>query len=226
MNQIASNRRLWNEGQKELRRELSSSGQIDRAIALFLNQHAMLHAAEMAETAPWSFEDAIFEDISAGMVRRVPRNREHSVAWCIWHAARIEDVTMNLLVAGAAQIFERDGWRKRMKVAGRDTGNGMDAAAAAELSNAIDIGALRSYRVAVGRRTQEIVQQLRPEQLHEKVETSRLERVMAEGAVLETEQGLIDYWGKRTVAGLLLMPPTRHNMVHLNEAWQLRQQRQ
>lgn len=27
-----------------------------------------------------------------------------------------------------------------------------------------------------------------------------------------------DYWSRRTIAGLLLMPATRHNFVHLNEA--------
>jgi hypothetical protein len=26
-----------------------------------------------------------------------------------------------------------------------------------------------------------------------------------------------EYWGGLTLAGLLLMPPTRHNLIHLNE---------
>jgi len=29
---------------------------------------------------------------------------------------------------------------------------------------------------------------------------------------------LVACWGGLTLAGLLLMPPTRHNFVHLNEA--------
>ena len=43
-----------------------------------------------------------------------------------------------------------------------------------------------------------------------------------EGAVVEGARGLLDYWGGLTIAGLLLMPPTRHNFVHLNEAWMLK----
>jgi hypothetical protein len=35
--------------------------------------------------------------------------------------------------------------------------------------------------------------------------------------------GIVDYWGSRTIAGLLLMPPTRHNFTHLNEARMLKQ---
>jgi hypothetical protein len=36
---------------------------------------------------------------------------------------------------------------------------------------------------------------------------------------------LLDYWGKQKVAGLLLMPATRHLMVHLNEAVRLKARR-
>lgn len=46
----------------------------------------------------------------------------------------------------------------------------------------------------------------------------RLQRLKDEGAVLEGADWLIKYWSGLTVAGLLLMPPTRHNFVHLNEA--------
>jgi hypothetical protein len=45
------------------------------------------------------------------------------------------------------------------------------------------------------------------------------------GAVLEDAYGLIKYWGNRNIAGLLLMPPTRHCLVHHNEALQLKRRR-
>ncbi len=41
----------------------------------------------------------------------------------------------------------------------------------------------------------------------------------------QQQRDLIDYWGNRTFAGLLLMPPTRHNMVHLNEAYRIKNRR-
>ena len=64
---------------------------------------------------------------------------------------------------------------------------------------------------------------LSPEDLKKKVDPQRLQRVLAEGAVEPAAMGLIEYWGGRSVAGLLLMPPTRHNFVHLNEALRLKQ---
>ena len=212
--------------QTELHRILTSFSQHDKAIQLFLTQHAMLHSARMTQTASWSFEDEVFADVTEEQIRRIPRACDHSIAWLIWHMARCEDITMNLLVAGSPQILHRDGWLGRMKITARDTGNAMDEEGIIKFSDAIDIEALRAYRVAVGRRTQEIVKQLRPEELKQKVKPSRVERVRDEGAVVEAASGIVDYWSKRTVAGLLLMPATRHNLVHLNEALQLKRRRQ
>ncbi len=78
--------------------------------------------------------------------------------------------------------------------------------------------ALREYRAAVGKRTREAVQALQPGDLRRKAQPERLQRLLDEGAVVPESRYLIDYWGGLTLAGLLLMPPTRHCFVHLNEA--------
>ena len=183
----------------------------------------MLHSAKLARSKLWSFEDEVWQDTTEEMARCIPRGSDHSIAWCIWHLARIEDVTMNLLVAGSPQLLHRDDWLKRIGVTVRDTGNAMDKASVARLSAAIDIEALRAYRLAVGRRTREIVKRLEPQELRQKVDAARLQQVMAQGALVEAASGIADYWGKRTIAGLLLMPPTRHNFIHLNEALRIKQ---
>jgi hypothetical protein len=200
--------------------------QHDKAIRLFLRQHTMLHSAKMVKSELWSFEDGILNDMTEGQIRRIPQNCEHSVAWCIWHIARIEDVTMNLLVAGNPQIFSQGDWAERMNVTVYDTGNEKDPKKLAELSAQIDIEALRAYRIAVGRKTQEIVQELGPENLKQKVDPTRVQQVLNEKAVVEEARSIVDYWSKRDIAGLLLMPATRHNLVHLNEALRLKRRRQ
>jgi hypothetical protein len=192
---------------------------------LFLSQHAALHSGEIDQIGSWSFEDEILNDLDEETVRRIPLNCEHSIAWCIWHISRIEDVTMNMLVAGSAQLLGEDKWQDRMAVSAIDTGNLMDEENVVDLSAKIDIASLRTYRLAVGRRTREIVKVLQPADLSKKVDPRHLQRVADEGAVVEAAQGLIDYWGKRTIAGLLLMPPTRHNFIHLNEATGLKNRR-
>ena len=223
---MESYRKSLNKRQTELRRILMSFRQHDKAIQLFLSQHAMLHSAKMARTELWSFEDEVLNDMTEDQIRRLPQNCDHSIVWCIFHIARIEDVAMNMLVAGTPQILNRGNWLERMKVTVRDTGNEMYEKGVVNLSTKIDIKALRAYRVAVGRRTREIVKRLQPEELKKKVDPSRLRQVMDEGAVVKAAGYITDYWGKRNIAGLLLMPATRHHIVHLNEALRIKQSRQ
>jgi hypothetical protein len=230
MSEVSSFRKRWNKHQGELRQLLEDGSQFDEAIKLCLSQHAALHAAELAaESAidePYSYADALLNDMTEEQIRRIPSKEDHSVAWLLWHMARIEDVAMNILVAGGPQIMNQADWLERMGIDIMNTGNLMDEVAVVELSAAVDVEALRAYRLAVGWQTRSIIQNLRPEQLKEKVDPARLERVIAEGAVVEEARDLIDYWGKRTMAGLLLMPATRHNFVHLNEAERLKKRRQ
>jgi hypothetical protein len=218
-------RKLCLKRQTELRQILTRSGQHDEAIQLFLSQHARLHSADVAGTEPWSFEDEVLDDMTEEQIRRIPRNCEHSVAWIIWHIARCEDITMNLLVTGSPQVLNQEGRLDRIKAPICHAGNAMDEAGMARFSDAVDIDELRAYRVAVGRRTREIVQQLGPEDLKRKVDPARLQRIWDEGAVVEEASGIVDYWGKRDVAGLLLMPASRHLIIHLNEALKLKRRR-
>jgi len=219
---VDEQRKAWNKRQTELRELLLSFEQPQKALEMFMKQHAMVHSAGMAKAGGPSFEDEVLDDMPVEQMRHIPKGSDHSVAWLIWHMARIEDVTMNLLVAGEPQIFNQDKWFERLQTGCRNTGNAMKEADSASLSATVDLVQLRAYRLAVGRRTREIVKGLRPEQLKQKVNPARLQLALDEGAVLPEAQGLIDYWGRRTVAGLLLMPPTRHNFIHLNEAQRLK----
>ncbi len=211
-------RKNWNENQQKLRRFLARPEDHQKAVDLFLVQHAMVHSAKEFEMGLYSFEDEIWGGLDDPSARFVPPKFEHSIVWCFWHLTRCEDITMNLLVAGTSQLLLQDGWFERMRVPARDTGNAMDASGIADFSARIDIAALSAYRQAVVRRTREIVKGLRPEDMKRKTDPVRLQQALEAGAVLSSQQWLIDYWAGLTVAGLLLMPPTRHNLVHLNEA--------
>jgi hypothetical protein len=224
------NRKFWNQEHQKLQRALST-GDHGKAIELFLNQHAMVHSAKVSKTKLWSFEDEVLNDTTEAQIRCIPpgsSSNGHSIAWILFHLARIEDITMNMLVAGSPQLFVRDGWAKKLKVTTLcvHSGNQMDEVSVATLSAQIDTDALRIYRQSVGRGTRARVGKLKPEELKQKVESARLQKVMEEGALLPAAIGILNYWSKRTIAGLLLMPPTRHNFLHLNEALRIKQRLQ
>ncbi len=222
---LEANRKICQKQQKELRQKLLSAGEYQEACQLFFRQHAMLHSERMSRKGLFSLEDELFEDLSDESARRIPVGSEHSIVWNIWHIARIEDVTMNILVAGTQQVMDRADWQKEMKVEFYDTGNATKMENIKELSNSIDLSNLRAYRAAVGRRTREIVKDIQPQDLKIKVDPDRIEQLRASGAVVEEASELLDYWSKRNIAGLLLMPATRHNLVHLNESLRLKEKK-
>lgn len=214
-----------NKQQTVLREALKGAVNHEQAIQLCLEQNARLHSAKVTPITIWSFEDEILNDLSEDLFRRIPANEEHSIVWCIWHLARIEDTAMNFLVAGNQPIFEQNDWFERMGVPFRDAGNEMSAEDTINLSTRIDLQALRAYRVAVGRRTQEIIAGLTSEDIKHKVDPERIQQVLEAGAIKAESSYITDYWGKRDIRGLLLMPATRHNIVHLNEAVRLKKKR-
>jgi hypothetical protein len=89
-----------------------------------------------------------------------------------------------------------------------------------EFSRNINMQELKDYRIAVGRKTREIIGKLEYHDMKRKFEKHSLERILDEGAVVDTEgaKWLIDFWGRKNVAGIILMPGTRHQVVHINEA--------
>ncbi|HGM3526078.1 TPA: hypothetical protein ACKORX_000403 [Clostridioides difficile] len=52
-----------------------------------------------------------------------------------------------------------------------------------------------------------------------KVSPIDLERILVTGGVIKHEDSiwLLDFWGNKDIAGILLMPSTRHVILHLND---------
>ena len=217
-----ANRKLWNDGHQILRRALASHD-YQKAIEQFMIQHAMVHSKKVSRMDVWSFEDELWQGLTESAFRAIPPNSEHSIAWMLFHIARIEDITMNLLIAGTPQLYLKDGWAKKLKSTIPHSANKMDDESVVQLSTALDMQALRMYRIAVGQRTRAIVKKIRVEEFDQKVNPKRLQKVLAEGAVTPEAMEIVNYWGSRTIAGLLLMPATRHNLLHLNEALRVKQ---
>ncbi len=65
------NRKFWNDGQQKLRRALDSNDHLN-AIEYFLTQHAMVHTKKMSRMDLWSFEDEIWQGLTAETFRAIP----------------------------------------------------------------------------------------------------------------------------------------------------------
>ena len=221
-----SNRVEWNNRHKALRQALKNPAELNQAKQLFLDLQAPLHARSVSFTEGWNLEEELWQELTEAQFRCVPPGEEQSIAWILWHLARIEDAAMNVLVADREQVISQPDWARRLHSPIMDTANRISPEEIKVLSAEVGFEALRVYRSAVGQRTREVVFQLGAVDIQRKTPPQRLQRLLDEGAVLPKAQGVLDYWGGLTVAGLLLMPPTRHCLVHLNEALKLKHKAQ
>jgi hypothetical protein len=81
------------------------------------------------------------------------------------------------------------------------------------------VPALREYRWAVGRRTKEIAQALRPEQLSEKVDLALVRKAVAAGSYGPKADGaqIEKTWSTRTKGYALSTYGVSHNIGHWGE---------
>jgi len=215
-----SRRSLWNERQTYLREIILKPDKFAEAVKVCLEQHSMVHSSEMSGANIETFEDELWKGLDDTAFRSAVGVKGRTVAYGIWHSSRIEDITMNVLVACSNQVIDSDNWLSRINSSIYDTGNEMNAGEIFEFSKKINMQELRNYRIAVGRRTRELIQGFKPVDLKRRFDDTSLEKIFDIGAVSRDKAAswLVDFWGRKNVAGILLMPATRHHVVHINES--------
>ena len=209
----------WGVNLQNLRSIIKKDNHLDESKNLILDLHAMVYFSEMSEIKQTTFEDKLWKNLEETTARTTVNKKGRTILYGLWHSTRIEDITMNLLVMGKEQLFEKDNWFDRINSPIRHTGNSLDNNQILELSSLINIEELKAYRIAVGRNSQNIIRGLSLGDLKRKVYKENLQRILDEKAVdnTETANWLIDFWSKKDVAGIILMPCLRHQLVHINE---------
>lgn len=211
------------EQHKELNAVIRKPDKIEKAKQLFLDLHAKLHLSTISNTEQ-NEVDILLNDLAPHEYGIMPTSKDETIAWVLWHIARIEDLTMNILVANSTQIFN-DEWKKRLNVPIFDTGNALSDDEIMDLSRQLNIENLIEYRNTVGQKTRDIVKSLSADDMKRKVSAQGLEAIKQSGGVTDQDDSrwLLDFWGKKDVAGLCLMPPTRHVIMHLNDCCKWKQ---
>jgi hypothetical protein len=181
------------------------------AITFFLLRYGPLHEGLV---------DDLLASLSEAQVRGRPHPGVNTVAWLLWHTARIEDVGVNRFLTDGTQVLDAGGWLGRLRVGRRDVGTGMSDAAVDELSAGVDLTALRGYWQAVAARTLAVVDTLRGADLDAPVPAERVKQVaLSEGAVAPGAEWLAEFWAQdRSRAWVLAQTALLHVYGHYYEA--------
>lgn len=88
------------------------------------------------------------EGLSEEQLHHVPEGQSHSIAWVMWHAARIEDMFINQVFQRKPSEFESNGWADKtgLPAEGFGTGQSTDEAASVHIK---DVNAFDDYRETV-----------------------------------------------------------------------------
>ena len=193
------------------------------ALQMFLRDHARTHSAAVGGAeGGMGFEDLLVSGMTDEQLRQRPHPGTNSMVWLLWHMARAEDMGVNMLVAHQPTVLEEGGWLERLGLTRHDMGAGMSDDEVGDLTQRLDFATLREYRVAVGRRTTEVVERMRPEELDELIDVESVERAYSDGVVSERAAWVRQFAGGKTKAFMLGHVGTGHNFMHLGEAWCLR----
>ncbi len=84
----------------------------------------------------------------------VPEDGSHSIAWCLWHTSRVEDLIISR-VTDEPQVWNEE-WANRTGLSLEGFGTGMSDADARQVRVA-DLAALGSYQDAVFERTSQFL---------------------------------------------------------------------
>ncbi|MGL1894700.1 MAG: hypothetical protein OCD02_23980 [Spirochaetaceae bacterium] len=214
------NRKTWGDKHKEFRAAINKAGTYDYGMELFMDLHGKVHSAPVSGYPVSTFVDELWEGLDETTFRESLNDKGRTIAYGLWHSARIEDMCMNLLVIDSEQVIDSGDLFYRLNSSIYDTGNALTTAEILEFSKTINIEVLKEYRKLVGIRTREIVSSLTFKDMKKKILQSGIVKIKEKAAVVDHEDALwlLDYWSNKTIAGILLMPCTRHLMVHLNES--------
>jgi hypothetical protein len=187
---------------------------------LLLDEHGRMHAIGVTGDKG-TLAERTFGGLADDQMRTRPREDLNSLAWLMWHIARAEDIFANVILTGREQVMD-EGWLARLRTSRRDFGIGMTKPEVDELTARVDITALREYRDAVGRRTQEVIRGFGPADWQGELQAAPLEKAAALGCFgPKAELVAKAFTGRPRIAilgGLLVT----HAAMHMGEAQTVR----
>ena len=191
-------------------------------IALCMRMHNELH--DISKGSSPTIYQSLLSGLSPETIAYRPMKSFSSIAWDILHITRIEDAVANILIADSEQVFNGE-WMNKMNISTTDTGNAFTSDDVDKLNTQIDARELLKYRKAVGKKTQKILANINEADRKTKPTQRQLDRVVEEGVLTKDADSiwLLGFWGNKTITGLLTMPITRHQIVHINDCYKLKE---
>ncbi|MBD5275703.1 MAG: phage head-tail adapter protein [Bacteroides sp.] len=202
----------WSEMNKkmqlELRKEISFASGIDTLLKL---------RSILFETVESFFGILSKEDFSAMPYVNAKGFHNKNVAYSIWHIFRIEDIVVNSLIRDVIQVFFTGKYQRRINSDIITTGNELIKGQITDFSKKLDLKELWSYASEVKTNTDIFLRTLSYNDMNKKFSPDKKQYLKSLNVVGNEpiSNWLIDYWCKKDIKGLIMMPLSRHWIMHI-----------
>ena len=213
----------WSNNQNNLKILLSKEETFKKGIQLLFEMHGLLHDKKVYQSNIDTLYNKLWENLKTETCKIISY-KETTILWDIWHITRIEDIAANILINNGETVFNNE-IQTKLNINIKDTGNAMSGKEIGDFSNNINIKELNNYRIKVGKATKKIIENLEFKDMKRKVEKTQLEKIKESGGVTGDKNSiwLLDFWGRKNVLGLIMMPVTRHQTMHLNDSFNVKE---
>ncbi|MDE6194643.1 MAG: phage head-tail adapter protein [Muribaculaceae bacterium] len=194
--------------QLELRKEISFASGIDTLLKL---------RSILFETVESFFGILSKEDFSAMPYVNAKGFHNKNVAYSIWHIFRIEDIVVNSLIRDVIQVFFTGKYQRRINSDIITTGNELIKSQITDFSKKLDLKELWSYASEVKTNTDVFLRTLSYNDMNKKFSPDKKQYLKSLNVVGNEpiSNWLIDYWCNKDIKGLIMMPLSRHWIMHI-----------
>jgi uncharacterized damage-inducible protein DinB len=151
------------------------------------------------------------DGLSPEQLNFVPDGESHSVAWVMWHAARVEDLIVQQIIRGRPSLWETGGWAERLALPVQGFGTGQTTAQAREI-RITDVDAFRGYGDAVAAATRDLLSGLTDADLEREVQVGQRTETVGQCVTLHLVTHLNGHRGEvNLLRGMMGLPPVLPN---------------
>jgi len=119
------------------------------------------------------------DGLSDEQLHFVPEGQSHSIAWTMWHGARIEDLFFQQLFQGKKSEWETGGWAAKTGLPEKGFGTGQSTEDAASVRIA-SLDAFKQYQTRVGELSAEFLSGLSEDDLSREVKMGERTETLGE----------------------------------------------
>ncbi len=202
----------WAENNKEIQKLISKEATFNEAIEKLIafREEMFGQITSIVEGYP---EEAFYKMPFA----KATGYHSKTLAYSIWHIYRIEDIVAHEIIMEDEQVLFKKDYLNRINSPIITTGNELEGEEIAEFSKKLNVKELHLYAKAVKDSSNKFLKKLSYKDLKKKYTDETKQKLAKTKCISEDENAiwLIDYWCNKDIKGLILMPFSRHWIMHI-----------